>query len=282
MRRLLLAAPLLIAAPLLAQAPMTAPGHPDPALVTGGHYFADPDHTLVEWQVDHLGFTPYFGLFGSITGTLDLDPRRPDAARVEVVIPVSKILTASAGLNAHLLRAPEAGAARPDFFGPTPSDARFVSTRVIARGRTAMIVGQLTLNGITRPITLQASFHGAGKAPAQAGGQEYVGFEATTSLRRSDFGLGTGVPLVGDEVQLKIAAGFEKTAAKASACGLDQALRFVGRAATPAVRSAVSAAVGAHAIRWIAPGDVVTQDLRADRLNVMLSGRNVITGARCG
>ena len=209
MRRLLLALPLLLAAPLIAQAPTTAPGTRNPALVSGGTYQADPEHTLVEWEVDHLGFTPYFGLFGQITGTLQLDPRNPDAAKVEVIIPVSKVTTASAGLTAHLLR-PGRTDSKPDFFGNAPADARFVSTRVNARGQEATITGDLTLNGVTRPVTLQARFYGAGKLPPAMGGKENVGFEATGTLRRSDFGLGFSVPLVGDEVKLKIAAAFTK------------------------------------------------------------------------
>lgn len=209
MRRLLLALPLFIAAPLLAQQ-MTRPGSPNPAVVTAGVYTADPDHTLVEWEVDHLGFSPYFGLFGSITGTLQLDPRNPSAAKVDVTIPVSKIITASAGLTSHLLRAPAAGSDKPDFFGPTPADARFVSTKVVATGQTATIAGDLTLNGVTKPVTLQAKFYGAGKSPPQMGGKDNIGFTATGSIKRSDFGLATGIPLVSDEVKLKISAAFAK------------------------------------------------------------------------
>ena len=210
MRRLMLALPLIAAAPLLAQMPTQAPGSRNPALVTGGSYTADPEHTLVEWHVDHLGFTPYFGLFGQITGTLELDPKNPNAAKVDVTIPVSKVVTASAGLTSHLLRAPAQAGGKPDFFGAAPGDARFVSTRVVARGQEATITGNLTLNGVTRPVTLQARFYGAGKMPAAMGGKENVGFEATAAVRRSDFGLGFSVPLVSDEVKLKIAAGFMK------------------------------------------------------------------------
>jgi len=210
MRRFLLALPLLAAAPLIAQAPMTAPGSRNPAAVTGGTYTVDPEHTLIEWQVDHLGFTPYFGLFGQPTGTLELDPKNPNAAKVDVVIPVSKVATASAGLTSHLLRAPKEAGGKPDFFGAAPADARFVSTKVVARGQNATITGNLTLNGVTRPVTLQAKFYGAGKMPAAMGGKENVGFEATGTIKRSEFGLGYFVPMVGDEIKLKIAAGFVK------------------------------------------------------------------------
>ena len=207
---LLLALPLLAAAPLLAEQPASRPGSPNPAAVTAGSYAADPDHTLVEWEVDHLGFSPYFGLFGDVTGTLQLDPKNLAAAKVDVTIPVAKIITASGGLTQHLLRAPATAAGKPDFFGASPADARFVSTKVVPHGRNATITGNLTLNGVTRPVVLEASFHGAGKGPPQMGNKENVGFRATATIRRSDFGLGFGVPMVSDEVKLKIAAAFMK------------------------------------------------------------------------
>lgn len=208
-RLLLLALPLALAAPLIAQGPMSKPGSANPAAVTGGAYKADPDHTLVMWTVDHLGFTPYTGIFGSVTGTLILDPKNPNAAKVDVTIPVSKVTTASAGLTAHLLRAGKDGG-KPDFFGANPADARFVSTSVAANGQKARITGNLTLNGVTKPVTLDATFYGAGKMPAEMGGQENVGFRATTKIKRSDFGVTMGIPLVSDEVALEIAAAFQK------------------------------------------------------------------------
>jgi polyisoprenoid-binding protein YceI len=163
----------------------------------------------VVWTLDHLGFSPYTGIFGDVTGSLTIDPRNPGSAKVDVTIPVSKVVTASAGLTQHLLR-PGKDGGKPDFFGASPADARFVSTSVIASGQTARINGNLTLNNVTRPVTLDASFYGAGKMPAEMGGKENVGFRATATIKRSDFGLGFGVPMVGDEVKLEISAAFEK------------------------------------------------------------------------
>jgi polyisoprenoid-binding protein YceI len=193
----------------IAQAPSSAPGSRNPAAVTGGSYTVDPGHTLVVWTLDHLGFSPYTGLFGDVTGSLTLDPRKPNSAKVDVTIPVSKVVTASAGLTQHLLRAGKDGG-KPDFFGASPGDARFVSTRVVSNGQRAKITGNLTLNNVTRPVTLDATFYGAGKAPAQMGGKENVGFRATGTILRSQFGLGFGVPMVGDEVKLDISAAFQK------------------------------------------------------------------------
>jgi polyisoprenoid-binding protein YceI len=169
----------------------------------------DPSHTLVVWTLDHLGFSPYSGIFGDVTGTLTLDPKNLNAAKVDVTIPVSKVVTASAGLTDHLLRAGKDGG-KPDFFGAAPAAARFVSTSVVAKGQKARITGNLSLNGVTRPVTLDAAFYGAGTMPAQMGGKENVGFKATGTILRSQFGLGFGIPMVGDEVKLDISAAFQK------------------------------------------------------------------------
>ena len=185
------------------------PGTKNVTAITGGTYTADPGHTLIEWTVDHLGVTPYFGLFGDVSGTLTLDPKNPGAAKVDVTIPVAKVTTASEGLTKHLLK-PAEGGKPADFFGAAPADAKFVSTRVTPNRQNARIEGNLTLNGVTKPVTLDAAFYGAGKMPAQMGGKEGVGFTATGTLRRSEFGIGYGVPMVGDEVKLKITAAFMK------------------------------------------------------------------------
>lgn len=191
------------------QAPTSLPGQKNPAAISGGTYTADPGHTLIEWSVDHFGFTPYFGLFGNVSGTLMLDPKNPSAAKVDMTIPVADVTTASAGLTKHLLKPAEEGKSA-DFFGAAPAPARFVSTRVTPKGQSARIDGNLTLNGVTKPVTLNASFYGAGKAPQQMGGKENVGFTATGTIRRSEFNVGYAIPMVSDEVKLKITAAFQK------------------------------------------------------------------------
>ena len=201
---------LAVAVPVvIAQAPPAVPGTPDKARVTAGSYAADPGHTLVVWEVDHFGFSKYTGIFGNVTGTLVIDPANLAAAKVDVTIPVSQVTTASTGLSSHLLR-PGKDGAKPDFFGPSPADAKFVSTSVVLDddGDEAKVTGNLTLNGVTRPVTLDVDFHGAGVNPANK--KESIGFEAETKIRRSDFGILYGIPLVSDEVELTIHAAFEK------------------------------------------------------------------------
>lgn len=203
---------LAVAAPLTAQMAMQKPGARDAARITGGTYTVDHEHTLIRWRLDHLGVTPYFGIFGQSTGSLTLDPRNPGAAKVDITIPVSKVLVASPGLTAHLLRPPATAGGKPDFFGPHPADAHFVSTAIVAdtAAGTAKITGNLTLNGVTKPVTLDTSFYGAATMPKEMGGGEMIGFEARSTIKRSDFGIDTGIPMVSDQVDLEIAAAFIK------------------------------------------------------------------------
>lgn len=201
MRRLAALA-LLAAGSATAQMPTTKPGAPDPARVTGGTYAVDPAHTEILFEVDHLGFSTYWGIFHSATGTLTLDPKRPGAASVEISVPVRELATSSTALNEHLMK--------PDFFDAAKyPTATFRSTKMTATGTSAKIAGNLTLHGVTKPIVLDATFHGAGKSPMPPS-VDVIGFSATTSIRRSDFGLSYGTALISDVVPLKITVAFEK------------------------------------------------------------------------
>lgn len=195
---------------LTAQGAPQVPGAKDPARVTVGSYTADPNHSLIGWEVNHFGFNDYYGIFGDVAGTLVIDPANLDAAKVDVTIPVANVTTASKALTDHLLRAGKDGG-KPDFFGPAPAPARFVSTavKVDATDATkATITGDLTLNGVTKPVTFEAEFIGAGTNPFNK--KATVGFEAETSIKRSDFGVNYAIPFVSDEVELDISVAFEK------------------------------------------------------------------------
>jgi polyisoprenoid-binding protein YceI len=198
----------VVATPIVLAQGGSAPGAPDKSRVTAGTYAADAGHTMVVWEVDHLGFSKYTGIFGDVTGTLVIDPKNLAAAKVDVTIPVSKVTTASAGLTSHLLRAGKDGG-KPDFFGATPADAKFVSTSVVpgSDGDEAKVTGNLTLNGVTKPVTLDVDFHGAGVGMNK---KETIGFQAETTIKRSDFGVNMGIPYVSDAVELEIHAAFEK------------------------------------------------------------------------
>ncbi|PZU60142.1 MAG: hypothetical protein DI547_03655 [Sphingobium sp.] len=179
------------------------PGAPDAARVTAGDYVVEPTHTQILFAYDHMGFTNNMGIIAMPTGTLSLDPKNPAAAKVSIEVPVANLRTGIPKLDEHLMSAQFFDSAK----FPT---ATFVSTGVKVDGTSADITGNLTIKGITKPVTLDAQFYGAGKAPAQMGGKENVGFSATAVVKRSDFGLGMAVPIVGDEVELKITAAFMK------------------------------------------------------------------------
>lgn len=187
---------------------LAGPGTASAAGVTAGTYTADAGHTLIQWKVNHFGFNDYFGIFGDIKGTLTLDPANIEASKVDVTIPISKVVTASAGLTGHLLRDGRDGAA-PDFFGSAPADAHFVSTSVRKTGENqALITGDLTLNGVTKPVSIMAEFTGAGKHPYNQ--KESVGFKGWGRIKRSEFGISYGLANVTDTVDLEISAAFEK------------------------------------------------------------------------
>jgi polyisoprenoid-binding protein YceI len=207
MRKLLCALPLFAAVPLIAQSAPQTPGAVDVTRVTAGTYNTDPGHTLIGWRVSHFGFNDYFGIFGDATGTLVLDPAKPNASTVDITIPIGKVTTTSAGLTGHLLRAGKEGG-KADFFGPAPADAKFVSTSVVAKGTTAKITGNLTLNGVTKPVVLDTTFSGAGNNPFNK--KATVGFHATAVIKRSEFGISYAVPMISDDVTLDISVAFEK------------------------------------------------------------------------
>ena len=199
MKKLLAAASMamLIATPAFAQ----MPGAPDTSRIAAATYKVDGHHTQVVWSLNHMGFSVLYGMFGEMTGSLTLDPANPSAAKVVIDIPMSGSTTTSPGFTKHL--------ASKDLLDvekfPT---AKFVSTSVVVDGQTAKINGDLTLKGVTKPVTLDAKLTGAGTNPMSKAAT--VGFEATAKIKRSDFGLGYALPVVGDDVDLKITAAFEK------------------------------------------------------------------------
>ena len=188
--------------------PPPLPGQMDVSRVESGMYHTDKGHSLVGWRANHFGFNDYFGIFGDVDGMLMLDTENPENSTVEVTIPIASVVTASEGLTDHLLRAGEDGG-DPDFFGPDPAPATFKSTSVESTGGTsANITGDLTMNGVTKPVVIAAEFTGAGANPMSQG--KTVGFEGRTTIKRTDFGVSAFAPFVSDEVELDISVAFEK------------------------------------------------------------------------
>jgi polyisoprenoid-binding protein YceI len=178
----------LIATPVLAQAPAPVPS---------GTYNVDGPHTQVLFTVNHFGVSEYTGQFTQPTGSLTLDTANPANSKVEVTFPIAKVSTTVPALDAHLKTA--------DFFDAEKfPEGKFVSTKVAVKGHDATITGNLTLKGVTKPVVLQAHLVGSGAMR----GKTNVGFSATTTVKRSEFGITFGVPMLSDDVKLTINAAF--------------------------------------------------------------------------
>jgi polyisoprenoid-binding protein YceI len=196
---LLLATPVIASCAFLAS--LAPVGAADPAKVQAGTYAVDPAHAQVKWSLSHFGFNDYFGLLGSPTGSLTIDPANLNAAKVSITLPMKTNVTSSDVLTGKMLKS--------DFFNvEAHPNATFVSTGVVATDKTAKVSGNLTFLGVTKPVVLDTTFSGAGKNPFN--GKETVGFHATTTIKRSDFGLKYALPAIGDDVKLDISVAFEK------------------------------------------------------------------------
>jgi polyisoprenoid-binding protein YceI len=183
-------------------AAMPAPNK-DPARVPGGTYMVEPGHTQVLFSVDHMGFTYFSGNFSGASGSLTLTPKNPATMSVKVSVPVASVSTTVPKLTEELNAADWLDAAHY----PTMV---FRSTSVKPTGNgKADVAGMLTLHGVTKPLTLHATFVGAGMNILSK--HETVGFELSGALKRSDFGVSKYVPLIGDTVTITINAAFEKS-----------------------------------------------------------------------
>lgn len=179
------------------------PGQHDPKRVTAGTYQVDPGHTQVLFAYNHLGFTQNMGILTQPSGSLTLDPKALSQAKVSISFPIANIRTGVAALDEHMMK--------PDLFDAAKfPTATFTSTsiKVDENDHEAEITGNLTIKGVTREVTLDADFVGAGVNPMTK--KETVGFNAEAVIKRSDFGLNAFVPAVGDSIELKITAAFEK------------------------------------------------------------------------
>lgn len=169
-----------------------------PAHAESKTYDIETPHTQVIFSVNHLGFSHSYGKFLDYKGTINLDQADPSTAKVDVTIKTASIEMNDQKWNDHLKNA--------DFFDVTTfPDMTFKSTKVDVTGKdTAKITGDLTIKGVTKPVVLDTKLNKAGKHPMN--GKDGVGFSATTTIKRSDFGISYGLPAVGDEVKIIIEA----------------------------------------------------------------------------
>lgn len=182
--------PLMLAiAPLL-----VAPFASDAAAAE--RYGLDASHSQILFSYDHLGYSTTYGMFSGFDGEIVFDQDDPAASSVTVSFPVRSMLTGWEARFAHFMS--------EDFFGAADDEmVSFVSTGIEVTGEdTALITGDLTLNEITREVVLDARLNAAGMHPMEE--REWAGFDATTTLVRSDFELGMFAPFVSDEVDVVI------------------------------------------------------------------------------
>lgn len=200
LRALILSA--VLAAPALAQEEMDLGSPP------AGTYRPDPAHTRLWFIVDHLGFSRYMALFTKVDATLQFDPDHPEAMSVTATVDVRSLETHNPAKDYNFN---EIVAGEDLLNAPAHPEATFVSTKVELTGaNTANVTGDLTLNGVTKPVTFAATYNGGwGHMPMDPMGAR-AGFSLATTIKRSDFGIDFGIPEpgskmgVGDAVQIFI------------------------------------------------------------------------------
>jgi polyisoprenoid-binding protein YceI len=163
-------------------------------------YQLEKTHADLLFSIDHAGFTQKHGSFRDFDGTLQYDAAKPENSKVEITVKTSSLDTALPARD-------------KDVMGETFLDAakypemRFVSTKVVpGPNQELRIEGDLTLHGVTKPITLQAKLNKIGPNPFDK--RPTLGFSASGSLKRSDYGMTKAIPLIGDVVTIALDVEF--------------------------------------------------------------------------
>lgn len=181
----------------------TAQSSSDPKQAPTGSYSLETRHSQLLFAIPHMGITDYYGRFDKLSGSLNWNAGAPEKSSVNVTIDMTSADTPSRELIGELIGA---NVFKADQF-PT---ATFKSTSVTRTGpSTGTIAGDLTLRGVTRPVTLDVTFGGVTQDTFT--GANDIGFHATATVKRTDFGI-TGMVwegIVGDDVKLTIEAMFQ-------------------------------------------------------------------------
>jgi polyisoprenoid-binding protein YceI len=172
--------------------------------VPAATYSVYAPHTQVIFGIRHLGLSTFYGNFGKAGGTLAFDPAQPEKSALNVQIDMNSLATPVDELNDTL---------KNSVFqvGKFPT-ATFVSTQIVKTGtNTGTVTGNLTLAGVTKPVTLHVTFNGGRNLPMPLPGYR-IGFDATGTIKRSDFGLTRMIwsGFVSDDVNLIIDCEMEK------------------------------------------------------------------------
>lgn len=157
----------------------------------------DPTHTQIMFSINHFGYSNTLGWFGEFDGALMLDEEAPENSSVAMELDVASMDTGFALRNEHLMAEKWLNVA--NFPKIT-----FTSTKVEQISDTeATLTGDMTLLGATHPITLDVKLNNLGDHPFKKD-LRMVGFSATGTLKRSDFGFDTMVPNISDEIEVRI------------------------------------------------------------------------------
>jgi polyisoprenoid-binding protein YceI len=167
-----------------------------PAFAAPEAYVLDAGHSQIVFDYNHLGFSTGTGMFSGFEGVIQFDQEDPANSSVEVSFPVRSMYTGWEARFKHFMSA--------DFFGAAEDEmVTFKSTSIEVTGdKTAKITGDLTLNEVTKSVVLDATLNQAADHPME--GKPWAGFDATTTLLRSDYNVGLFAPFVSDEVNVKI------------------------------------------------------------------------------
>ena len=159
-------------------------------------YDIDPTHTYPNFTVSHLGFSTMHGQFGSTKGSLEMD-LSAGTGSVDIVIDAASIYTGFKKRDDHLRS--------PDFFNVVEyPEITFKSTSAKLSGNSGTVKGDLTIMGVTKNVTLDVSNIKCGKHPFNPKLAEVCGFNATTSVMRTDFGMKYGIPAIGDKISIAL------------------------------------------------------------------------------
>jgi polyisoprenoid-binding protein YceI len=163
--------------------------------VEAAEYQVDPKHSSATWHINHFGFSNPSGKW-MLNGTLDFDPAAPENNKANISVDVEKIITGLPDLEEHLK-------GKQFFEVEKFPKATFVSKKVnVNNNEITEISGDLTVHGLTRPVTFKVKQNKVGTNPLND--RPTIGFSAETTLKRSDFGILTLLPNLSDEVKLNI------------------------------------------------------------------------------
>lgn len=192
--------PALLALVLLGAPAAALAASTNPADIPAGHYRLDPAHTTVIARVRHLGVSNYVVRFDKAEGDFTFDPAHPEATKLQASVDATSL---DVGADYSRKFADEFLNAK-EF-----AQATFIATALTPAvdGKTATLAGDLTLMGVTRPVTFDVTFVGVAHGIPFG---TLAGFSAKTTIRRSDFGSKYVLAFVGDEVNLDIEAEFDR------------------------------------------------------------------------